>query len=317
MSGYFVISLDVEKMFGVFNSKTFANYGENILGVRKVVPDILKLFSDYNISATWAVVGMMLMKSRDELFKYSPEKRIIYVDSSVSVYNFLEGINEVDYKFYFEGFDIVKLIAESRNQELASHTYSHCYIMEPGFDLDVFKQEIEFANNLCFHHFKKKINTIIFPRNQYSNEVLSALKGLGIKTYRGNMECWIHKPRAHFSMFLKSVRFFDSYFNLFEKCKAKIDYDKQVVNIQASIFLRPYNPRLKYLEMFKMRRIKRAMLKAAKEGGLFHLWFHPHNFGINQMQNLEQLEEILNYYWSLNEKYNFINVTMADLGDKY
>jgi peptidoglycan/xylan/chitin deacetylase (PgdA/CDA1 family) len=321
MSGFFVISFDLEKYFGVFDSKTVSSYGKNILGVKDVVPKILKLFNDYNISATWAFVGMMLMKTKAQLLQFGPKERINYTDSRKSVYNFLETISESDYKLYFEGFDIVKLVAESRNQELASHTYSHSYTLESGFNVDVFKQEMEFANNLFMHYFNKKFKSIIFPRNQYSKEILSILKGLGIFTYRGNIDCWLHKPRANHqsSIFLKTIRYFDSYFNLFPKFIAKIEFDKDksLINIQASLFLRPYNPRFKYFEKYKIRRIKRAMLKAAKDGGLFHLWLHPHNFGINQKQNLEQLGEILNYYLILKEKYDFVNVTMADLGDKY
>jgi hypothetical protein len=61
---------------------------------------------------------------------------------------------------------------------------------------------------------------------------------------------------------------------------------------------------------------------AAAKNQLFHLWWHPHNFGINLQQNLQFLERILQYYQQLNKKYGFRSSTMTqvvdeELGQKY
>ena len=62
------------------------------------------------------------------------------------------------------------------------------------------------------------------------------------------------------------------------------------------MFLRPYNNILFFLEALKIVRIKKAMLHAAKHNKTFHLWWHPHNFGVNQQNNLNNLVLILNYF---------------------
>ena len=46
---------------------------------------------------------------------------------------------------------------------------------------------------------------------------------------------------------------------------------------------------------------------------MYHLWWHPHNFGINQLENFAFLEEILVHYRYLNEKYGFTSCTMSEL----
>ena len=58
------------------------------------------------------------------------------------------------------------------------------------------------------------------------------------------------------------------------------------------------------------------MLHAAKNKKLFHLWWHPHNFGINLKENIHFLEKILGYYTYLKTKYNFSNHTMKGIADQ-
>jgi hypothetical protein len=58
------------------------------------------------------------------------------------------------------------------------------------------------------------------------------------------------------------------------------------------------------------------MTYAAKNGLTFHLWWHPHNFGINFFENFSLLEKILIHYQQLKEKYDFESLNMRDLANK-
>ena len=64
-SGKFIISLDFELMWGVRDSKTIANYGASILGVRSALDRILEKFERYNIRATFAIVGFLFHENKD------------------------------------------------------------------------------------------------------------------------------------------------------------------------------------------------------------------------------------------------------------
>jgi hypothetical protein len=57
------------------------------------------------------------------------------------------------------------------------------------------------------------------------------------------------------------------------------------------------------------------MTHAAKNNLTYHLWWHPHNFGINQDKNFVFLEKILKHYQKLNTQYNFQSVTMSKLAE--
>ena len=63
MDSKFVISLDFELFWGLIDNSNFYDYKQNIEGVWSAIPEILKLFKNYNISATWATVGMLMCKN--------------------------------------------------------------------------------------------------------------------------------------------------------------------------------------------------------------------------------------------------------------
>lgn len=53
---------------------TIADYGENILGGRAAIPQLLNLFEKHNIHAKWATVGFMFAHDNDSLKSYFPEE---------------------------------------------------------------------------------------------------------------------------------------------------------------------------------------------------------------------------------------------------
>lgn len=57
------------------------------------------------------------------------------------------------------------------------------------------------------------------------------------------------------------------------------------------------------------------MTYAAKSGRIYHLWWHPHNFGQDLEKNFEQLEIILMHYKRLEKNYNMKNSTMGSFAD--
>ena len=98
--GFLVVSLDFELYWGMFDKVSIAEYGENIRGVRTAIPRMLKLFSTYGVSATWAGIGMLMARNRDELIALLPpeERQPQYEDMNVSAYEHIKkasiGVDE-------------------------------------------------------------------------------------------------------------------------------------------------------------------------------------------------------------------------------
>jgi peptidoglycan/xylan/chitin deacetylase (PgdA/CDA1 family) len=313
-----VISLDFELMWGVFDKRGIADYGENVRGVHHVIPRMLELFIKYDIHVTWAVVGLLFHNNLEELKEATPSVIPSYDNNRFSSYSHLSNIKENDYLQYYSGLELIKKIKNVSGQEIGTHTYSHCYCLEDGQNLTAFKEDIKKAIVIA-EQYNLEITSIVFPRNQYNNEYLKICYEEGIKAYRGNEENFSQKPSSQkdLTLFKRVFRFVDTYINIFGQ---KVIYKFQtnpsgLVNIPASFFFRPYGRFGQTLENLKMRRYKRAMLTAAKSNGVVHFWWHPHNYGINQENNLAQLEMILQYYKFLNREYGMVSLNMREVAN--
>jgi hypothetical protein len=55
---------------------------------------------------------------------------------------------------------------------------------------------------------------------------------------------------------------------------------------------------------------------AARQRTVFHLWWHPHNFGIELDRNLAFLRAILNHFHLLEDSYGMRSMTMAETANE-
>ena len=84
------------------------------------------------------------------------------------------------------------------------------------------------------------------------------------------------------------------------------------VNIRASRFLRPWSRPLRHLEGLRLRRIRRELTGASRRGWIYHLWWHPHNFGSDLAENLSFLESILRHFDALRRSSGMESLTMSE-----
>lgn len=62
MNGHFIISLDFELFWGVSETRTIESYKQNLLKTPEVVERLLMIFSENNIQASWASVGLLFFE---------------------------------------------------------------------------------------------------------------------------------------------------------------------------------------------------------------------------------------------------------------
>lgn len=322
--GYLVISLDFELFWGMTDATTLAEYGENVLGVRTALPRMLDLFTMYGIHATWATVGMLMARNKDELLSLLPPKdlRPQYADPRMSTYHYIEhtriGHDESDDPHHY-GPSLVAEILKTPNQELGNHTFSHYYAIDGDTnDARILARDLE-AHATIAKTYDVTTSSIVFPRNQVSSAALPVLAQHGITAYRGNEDHFLYRARtyAHQSRFVRALRLVDHYVNIsgYHTYPIPRADARGIANIPASRFFRPYMPLLGFLEPLRILRIKRAMTHAAKRGEVFHLWWHPHNFGVHQDQNFKNLENILTHFEKLKEKYGMKSATMKEIAE--
>jgi peptidoglycan/xylan/chitin deacetylase (PgdA/CDA1 family) len=321
-TGYFVISLDFELFWGMSDVTTLSEYGENVCGERTAIPRMLELFIEYGIHATWATVGMLMARDKNELLSVLPreEKRPHYSDKHLSSYYHMEhdqiGANEHDDPYHF-GPSLVSLILSTPHQELANHTFSHYYCMDGDQKLeDTLGADLD-AHARITDTYRTRTQSIIFPRNQVTDIALRSAHAHGMRAYRGNENHFLYRSRdsENRSYLTRALRLIDHYINIsgYHTYPLPTRSESTLINIPASRFLRPFMKPLAWLEPIRMRRIKNAMTHAAKNGEVFHLWWHPHNFGVDQDQNFKNLTEILEHYRQLNARYNIQSTSMGEI----
>lgn len=319
--GNFLISLDFELFWGVKDSKPLSEYRENLEQVHNVIPKLLKLFSKYNIHGTFATVGLLFFETKEKMLEAIPEVLPNYEYAIHSNYhnNFSDvGIDQDADKIHF-GYPLIKKIASTLNQEIGTHTFSHYYCLEEGACLVSFEADIKAAKKVMTSE-NLPMTSLVFPRNQTAPSFLKLCKEVGIICYRGNENHWLYVPKKakDETMILRAGRLLDSYINIsgHHSFVPKVTNIDLPINLPASRFLRPYDGKLSFLDGLRLRRIKKSMSYAAKNKQTYHLWWHPHNFGVNQNENFKFLEKILDHYQVLNKKFGFTSSTMTALANR-
>ena len=315
--GILTISLDFELYWGIRDHTSLANCSNKLLKVWDVIPETLDLFKQYEIHATWATVGMLFNESIASLKKSLPSSIPEYTDIQLSPYKYLQSLKDNDtLKKCHIADDLIDQIIATNGQELATHTYSHYYCLEAGPKLHDFNADIQQAITISSKK-NVSVNSIVFPRNQYSESHLNICKKNGLSCYRGNQKFFAYEASdgTGNSKFKRILRLLDAYINIsgYNTYVPKKSNPKQMVNLPASFFLRPYSSRMRHFDWLRLHRIKVAMTNAAKHNKVFHLWWHPHNFSSDIANNIIFLTKIFEHYKYLNNRFNMTSLNMAEI----
>jgi peptidoglycan/xylan/chitin deacetylase (PgdA/CDA1 family) len=313
--GGFVISLDFELHWGVRDHCTVDQYRQNLLGVRQAIPAMLDLFARYGLHATWATVGFLFCDTIDDLKAAIPDDLPRYRESALDPYAALQevGRNESEDPFHFAP-SLIRRVLSCPGQEIGTHTLSHFYVLAPGPTFQSFRADLRRAKSLA-SRYGVTLRSIVFPRNQISRPHLRICAEEGLIAYRGTeANPWIGKQNGITG---RSLRFADSYFALSGNgcASARLDPEFPIVSVSGSRFLRPFSPRLRPFDGLRLRRICSSMDAAANSGAVFHLWWHPHNFGMHLDQNMAFLTRVADHYVHLNRTTGWPSLSMAEIAE--
>jgi hypothetical protein len=319
-TGAFVISLDFELHWGVRDQFPLEGaYTANLLGARTAVPKMLRLFEEFDIAATWATVGFLFARSREELLSFYPTVKPSYTDKKYDPYLEPIGEGEEDDPLHYAP-SLIEQIKHTPKQEIGTHTFSHYYCLEAGQTAEAFREDLLSAVAIA-KSWDIDIRSIIFPRNQVNPEYVKILLEAGVTIYRDNEPSWFYSAGAtdEHSLPKRAGRMIDTYVPLTSHNLGEWQNVKQnngLYNIPSSRFLRPYKPKVASLEAVRLHRICQGITRAAKEKKIYHLWWHPHNFGIYQDENLAFLKKILEHVVKCREQYGLKSLTMLEVVKK-
>lgn len=293
--GALVISLDFELYWGMRDHVRLGAVERRLAMTREAVESMLDLFLRYEVHATWATVGLLFLDGRTQAEAYRPAVTPAYRAASLLPYPELDGLGDGEsmHPAHFAP-SLVRRIAETPHQEVASHTFGHYYCLEPGDTLAAFEADVEAARRAATA-LGVKLESMVFPRNQFAERHVAALPRLGFHAFRGTPGHWAYRAASSAEQrpIRRAVRFVDSYVNLTGHHLSRPRRENGSINVAASRFLRPYSPKLAMLEPLRIKRVTDGIREAARTRTAFHLWWHPHNFGDHLDENLRALERAL------------------------
>src|SRR5947208_8026485 len=142
-----------------------------------------------------------------------PQRLPAYEDPRLSPYPDIQavGVDERADPLHFAP-SLIREIAATDGQEVATHTFSHFYCLEPGQTVDDFEADLRAAVDVA-RSADVELRSIVFPRNQVNSDYLPVCAALGLIAYRGNQRAWMHGARSAGSETpaRRSVRLLDAY----------------------------------------------------------------------------------------------------------
>lgn len=313
--GAFIISLDLEGRWGMRDHlREGDGYLRNLEGERAAIDAMLFVFREYDVAATWGTVGLLFADGRAEAEAFAPKLKPQYREAALDAYSESIGKSEAADPLHFAP-SVIRAIADCPRQEIGSHTYSHFYALEPGQTEEAFIEDLRSARRIA-EAKGYKLESLIMPRNQVNDAYADALHATGFTIYRGNPASGLHGGAGHASRSLlrRATRLLDTYANIAGHqlfAWEGIVENNGLANVRASAFLRPYSSRRAALEPLRLKRITSALDAAARSHNLFHLWWHPHNFGIRLQENIALLRRVFDHLSHLREMEGMQSLSMA------
>ncbi len=318
-SSALVISLDLEQHWGVYDHSSVDTYRERLDGGRTAIPEMLERFGRAGIHATWATVGLLLCEGKEEALELYPDHPD-YRGIGVSTRQIIEGsgADQIEDPYHY-ALDLIRRIRQTPGQEVASHTFSHYYCLEPGRSVEDFERDLIAAKVVAARRGLEP-TSLVFPRNQYDAEHLAACRRQGFVAFRGNPSAGPYQPRAASETTSRTrlVRLADAYVEVVPSrtLLCRPHGVEGLVNVPASRFLRPMSRWDRHVSGLRRIRICREMSMAAREGADYHLWWHPHNLAAFPRESLELLDAIIEHFRGLRDRHGMQSLTMTEVAGR-
>lgn len=318
--GAIVISLDFAIHWGVrYRYPANGAYAASLVGVRRAVPEMLRIFEEFDVAATWATVGFLFARSRSELRRFSPALRPSYSDPALSPYDEELGDGEGDDPLHFAP-SLITAIRDAPRQEIGTHTFSHYYCQEPGQNREEFRADLASASAIA-EEYGIQLRSMVFPRNQHNAAYDDVVLSAGIRCFRGNTPGWMYAAtllKDGKGPLMRGGRLLNAYVPLSGLPTWRWDAllePNGLYNLPASLFLKPHSPSLRHLESVRVQRIARLIRQAAVSKEIVHLYCHPHMLGVHLAENMSVLREILGTFARYRESHGMQSLSMGAVAE--
>lgn len=281
----FTLSLDFELIWGTVHHLGPQRFREACHRERAIVIDrLLALFEKYRVPATWCIVGhLFLGRCQAQFGQKHPE---LTLPSANWLRDDPGGSEATEPNFYGRSL-VEKIRSCAVSQEIGCHSFSH--IIFPECSRETARSEIAECVRLAAES-GIEMRSFAFPRNRVAH--LGVLKEYGFTHYRGpgkNERFDQYRLRA-----MRRVVHLLDILLAREPRPVVPEMNDGLWNVAGSMVFLPKHGLRRYIPMsLRVRRARKGLNAAVRDGGIFHLWFHPTNMADEMESMFKGLEEIL------------------------
>jgi peptidoglycan/xylan/chitin deacetylase (PgdA/CDA1 family) len=273
--GVFTLSLDFELIWGTLEDHGPVAFRAACERERaEVIDRLLALLAEFEISATWCVLGHLLLDA------CSPKDGIkhpeIVAPRRASGQDWFRHDPCTDERAdpLFYGRSLVeKVRACPVPQEIGCHSFSHVLFGDRRCSRETASSELAECVRLA-DDAGVRLRSLAFPGNSVGH--LELLPQFGFSCFRGPEPSWYARVRS------APIRRLGHLLDLLTARRPPVSDPTETIeglwNLPASMMYFPMHGVRRHIPL--SRRIKRAVKgldRAADEGRVFHLWLHPTN----------------------------------------
>lgn len=294
--GSIVLSLDAELAWGFHDLQQLPR--ERITNARDAWREIVALLEQYDVPATWAIVGHLFLDGANGEHSSHPAGA-----------EWFERIPDGDPDSVWFGPELIEeLIESSVDHEIASHSFSHVEFGETTAEIAA--AEVQYSHDAA-SAYGLDLDSFVFPRNNVGHRPVLAENG--VSCYRGTApQRWYEDSRlktvgksATFLLGLSSPPIVTPHRDEFG-----------LVNVPASLFLFEFGRAPPPLSTDPVvRQVERGLeaLRTTPEGVL-HLWLHPNNLTTDG--DRDRLEEVLSQVAAYRDNHGVPVETMGQIANR-
>jgi peptidoglycan/xylan/chitin deacetylase (PgdA/CDA1 family) len=309
-----VVSIDVELSWGRFDVLPMTILDAEAHEERALITRLLALLDRYEIPATWAMVGHLMLErcTRDANGQAHPEvqPRPSFPWLPQDWYHF-DPCTSAEKAPGWYAPDVLRLVKAARTRhEIASHSFAHIYYGDPACRPEVAEADLRAALKTAARK-GITLKSFVFPRNQVGH--LAVLRKAGIAAFRGMHPFENHKHRPFVTLLLKP-------FSAIGQLLGLPPTPVQAQEALPGLWDLPGNHYFR--ARCGLRRIlppgtealigKRGIDQAVRSEGLYHAWFHPYNLQQNPQEMFANLETLFAYAAQQREQGLLDILTMGD-----
>jgi peptidoglycan/xylan/chitin deacetylase (PgdA/CDA1 family) len=289
----FVLSLDTELIWGSFHQMSPTQFEAGYPDVRSTIRAILAMLDEYEIAATWAVVGHLFLErcERDAHGRAHPD--IVHPRQSYWQEDWYsrDPCTSRDRDHLWYGPDILDMIQAARvPQEIGSHSFAHPRFGDPEFTREAAVADLD----ACLAAARSRgieLRSFVFPANSEGFHEL--LRERGFRAYRGTGPEEDRVRRLPGAL-QRPVRLATQALGTTPLNGRPVERLPGLWDIPASMLLLTRSGLRKLsTHQARVRRVRNGIESARRRGAVFHLWTHPWNLADDPRFHQAVLRDIL------------------------